>query len=105
MKLDDLMDALLTGLPGEDLVRRGLADFQSNRCTVPACLVHIARPRLMQSGLLPQDGFYAMIEPEIQLYRLLKQEKGDAYSRYNSLLRELISFEMALDHRLQKRKD
>ncbi len=41
MKPDDLMSGLL----GEDIVRRGLADFQANRCTAPACLVQIARPR------------------------------------------------------------
>ena len=97
MKSDDLM----TGLPGEDLLRRGLADVQSNRCTVAACLVHMAHRRLTRAGLLPQNGAIFIGEPELQLYRLLRQEKGDAYSRYNALLRELVSFEMALDHRMQ----
>jgi hypothetical protein len=35
---------------------------------------------------------------------LLKLERGDAYSRYNSLLRELVSFENALDRRIRKTK-
>ena len=38
-------------------------------------------------------------EPELQLYELLKREGGDAYSRYNALVRELVSFENALDRR------
>jgi len=41
-------------------------------------------------------------EPERQLYRLLRQEGGDAYSRYNALIRELVSFEQALDRRQNK---
>jgi len=38
----------------------------------------------------------------LQLYRLLRQQGGDAYSRYNALLRELVSFESALDHRCRQ---
>jgi hypothetical protein len=44
-------------------------------------------------------------EPELQLYRLLRREGGDAYSRYNALLRELISFEQALDRRTSRRSN
>ena len=40
MNTDDLM----TGLPGEKLVRQGLADLQSGLCTIPGCLVRIAGP-------------------------------------------------------------
>jgi hypothetical protein len=29
----------------------------------------------------------------------LRGQSGDAYSRYNALIRELVSFEYALDHR------
>jgi hypothetical protein len=42
-------------------------------------------------------------EPERQLYRLLREEGGDAYSRYNALIRELVSFEQALDRRQNKK--
>ena len=95
-------DELLTGLPGENLVRRGLADFRAQRCTVEACLVQIARPRLVRAGLLSANCSNLLEESELELYRLLQQQKGDAYSRYNALLRELVSFEMALDGRLRK---
>ena len=100
MKIDDL----ISGLPGEKLVRQGLADFNSGLCTIPACLVRIARPRLSRAGLMPQSGPGELSEPELQLYALLKLEGGDPYSRYNALLRELVSFENALDQRQGKNK-
>lgn len=90
---------LLTGLPGASLLRQGLTDVQAGRTTIPACLVHIARTRLCRAGLVPSDAPPAIAEPELQLYRLLRREDGDAYSRYNALLRELVSFESALDQR------
>ncbi len=86
-------------LPGEALVRQGLLDLQSGRCTAPACLVEIARSRLTRSGFIPADTTSSLPEPELRLYRLLRREGGDAYSRYNALLRELVSFEQALDAR------
>jgi hypothetical protein len=101
MKSDDL----LSGLPGEQLVRQGLVDFHSGRCTIPACLVRIARPRLSRAGLMPASVPGPFSEPELQLYDLLKLERGDAYSRYNALLRELASFENALDRRHRKTRD
>jgi hypothetical protein len=93
------MSDLLDGLPGEELLREGLADFQSGRCTTPACLVSMARPRLRRAGLITGEDAGSIPEPERQLYRLLGQEGGDAYSRYNALVRELVSFEQALDRR------
>lgn len=93
-------DDLIRGLPGEALVRQGLADLRSARCTVPACLVSVAWTRLRKQGLLPDTVRRVTREPELDLYRLLRQSGGDAYSRYNALLRELVSFEQALD-RLQ----
>ena len=96
------MSDLLQGLPGEALLREGLADFRSGRCTIPACLVGMARSRLRRAGLITGVVASSFPEPERQLYRLLRQEGGDAYSRYNALLRELVSFEQALDRRQNK---
>jgi hypothetical protein len=101
MKTEDL----ISGLPGEKLVRQGLADFQAGLCTIPACLVRIARPRLSRAGLMPQGVPGQYSEAELQLYNLLKLERGDPYSRYNALLRELVSFENALDRRTRKAKN
>ena len=90
---------LLTGLPGEPLVREGLADSQSGRHSIPACLAQIAGPRLRRLGLLPPARSQPTGDSELRLYRLLRRQGGDAYSRYNALLRELVSFEQALDRR------
>jgi hypothetical protein len=78
-------DDLMTGLPGEALVRQGLMDFQSGQSTIPACLVGMARSRLCRAGLLPASLTRALPYAELQLYRLLRQAGGDAYSRYNAL--------------------
>ena len=93
---------ILAGLPGEPLIRKGLGDRASGQRTIEACLVAIARPRLSRAGLLARDGASGAIEPERELYRLLRQQGGDAYARYNALLRELTSFESALDARLKR---
>jgi hypothetical protein len=96
---------LLLGLPGEDLICAGLADLQAGRCTIPACLVTIACPRLNRTGLLNPAITFWPAEPERQLYRLLQQAGGDAYSAYNALLRQLVSFEQALDRRYRAAAD
>jgi hypothetical protein len=93
---------LIAGLPGEELLRRGLADLEAGLRTIPACLAAMARPRLVQAGLLPPAAGQDLIEPELELYRLLRAEGGDSYSRYNALLGELVSFEQTLDSRLRR---
>lgn len=95
MKQIDSID----GLPGEAMMREGLADFLSGQTTIPACLVGIARSKLSRIGFLPPSVTREMPDAELVLYRLLRQNGGDAYSRYNSLLRELVSFEQALERR------
>jgi hypothetical protein len=41
-------------------------------------------------------------EPERALYRLLLNEGGNAYGRYNALLRRLVSFEQGLRRGLRR---
>ena len=87
----------LTGLPGEELVRKGVEDLQAGRITVEACLVSRASPRLRKRGLFSPEATLVP-DAELVLYRLLGESEKDPYSRYNSLLRRLVSFEHALDH-------
>lgn len=100
-------DDVLAGLPGEALVRAGLADLKSGRRSIPAWLVEVARTRLSRAGVISASAPAASRSPEataeLELYRLLRTEGGDAYARYNALIRELVSFESALDQRLRKR--
>jgi hypothetical protein len=95
-------DDILSDLPGAELIKEGLLDQAQGRRTIASCLVEMAAPRLTKAGLLPQ-GFQTPKEAsELHLYRLLQPLENRAYSRYNSLLRLLTSFEHALDHRLSK---
>jgi hypothetical protein len=92
---------LLEGLPGGALIQEGLADHRAGLQTIAACLVRIASPRLSRAGLIHPEATDDE-GVELELYQLLSGEGGRAYSRYNSLLRELLSFEHALDHRLSR---
>jgi hypothetical protein len=85
----------LERLPGGDLVRKGLADLAESRETIEALLVSIAAPRLASHGLLAAAP---LPEPEHRLYeRLAREDPDSAHSRYNALLRRLVSFERALE--------
>jgi hypothetical protein len=78
-------------LPGGALVREGLDDLQNGRETAPALLVSIGAPRLRRLGIpVPET----VQDPEHRLYALLARTEGDAaHSRFNALIRILVSFE------------
>jgi hypothetical protein len=82
------------GLPGYDLVAAGLADLAHGVESVPALLVSIGAPRLAQLGVAVPCS---LRDAEHRLYQLLWGEDPDAaHSRYNALVRRLVSFERAL---------
>jgi hypothetical protein len=82
-----------TGLPGADLIEKGLADLDRRVESRESLLVSIGAPRLSRLGLDVRDPFPS---PERSLYELLRREHGDAaHSRYNALVRRLVSFERA----------
>jgi hypothetical protein len=93
---------LIAGLPGEERIVEGLRDYHESLHTIPSCLVRMARRRLVSAGLMEASPLHDM-NAELDLYHLLSHEGDRAHSRYNSLVRQLISFEHALDHRLTKR--
>lgn len=92
----------LRPLPGEALIRQGLDDLRQGRATVPALVLEVARGRLARAGLLPARGVPDAIAAELRLYRQMRAEGGDAYSRYNALLRELSSFLQAFERRARR---
>lgn len=80
-------------VPGEDLVRQGLADLRSGIETEAALLVSIGAPRLRRLGF---DVASPLLDPEHRLYaRIARSEPDAAHGRYNALLRRLVSFERA----------
>lgn len=83
------------GLPGADLIERGLADLERGATTAAALLVSIGAPRLSRLGV----GVPAPLPAaEHRLYELLAEAASDgAHSRYNALIRRLVSFERALE--------
>lgn len=82
-------------LPGGDLVREGLEDLQNGHETAPALLVAIGAPRLRRLGIAVPETSQ---DPEHRLYALLARTEGDgAHSRFNALIRRLVSFERAAE--------
>jgi hypothetical protein len=85
---------MFEGLPSADLVTQGLLDLRNGRETIPAMLVAIGAPKLTQIGIDLPD--FDLPIPEHRLYDLLAEQDSDsAHSRYNALIRKLVSFERA----------
>jgi hypothetical protein len=82
-------------LPGQDLIEAGLQDLQRGGESVPALLVSVGGPRLRRLGIqIPR----VILSPERRLYDLLARDDSDtAHSRYNALVRRLVSFERAAE--------
>ena len=87
---------IIESLPGSELVRSGIEDLAQGLESVPALLVSIGAPRLRRLGLpIPER---TIPSPELRLYERLRQADPDgAHSRYNSLVRRLVSFERAAE--------
>jgi hypothetical protein len=94
----------MSGLPAEALVRQGIADLEAGRRTIAGLLVSVARTRFERTGLL-RPGTICEDQAELELYRMLRRDGGDAYARYNALIQELTSFERALDRRIRSSQE
>lgn len=82
-------------LPGSDLIAAGLEDLRRGVQSIPALLVSIGAPRLKRLGYQISNP---VPDPEHRLYDLLRQADPDAaHSRYNALVRRLVSFERAAE--------
>jgi hypothetical protein len=82
----------LKAFPGGDLVEEGLADLARGIESIPALLVSIGAYRLRRIGLPVPETVIA--SPEHCLYAKLAEIDSDsAHSRYNALVRRLVSFE------------
>ncbi len=89
------MKEIPSDLPGADLVLKGIEDLRQGRSTQEALLVSVGARRIREAGVDVPEGIPT---PEERLYALIAESEGDgAHSRYNSLIRRLISFEQALE--------
>jgi hypothetical protein len=78
------------GLPGGELVDRGLADLAAGVTSAESLLVSLAAPRLRREGV-PVGEVEA--DPNERLYELIARTEGDlAHARYNALRRRVVSF-------------
>ncbi len=83
-------------LPGYDLIRSGLADLHAGTESIAALVVSIGAFRLRRVGLPVPAA--TIPSPEIRLYQKLSESDPDAaHSRYNALIRKLVSFERAAE--------
>lgn len=92
---------VLEGLPGADLVTKGLSDLADGKPTAEAALVEVARERIEELGIAV-DGRTVLDEPaELVLYARLceRHPDDDPYGLYNSWLEQMVSFLSALGNR------
>ncbi len=100
---DSDIDELTEGLPGGDIVRRGIDELKRGETSVCGLLVLSASTRLTSLGISVPVQDQTSIPAHIQLYRLLEaSNSANPYSRYNALMRSLYSFMHALEHRINR---
>jgi hypothetical protein len=85
-----MANASMTGLPGYELVERGVEDLAHHRVTRESLLLSRFSARFADAGMpLPAS----LEEPDRRLYELLVSVEGDAaHSAYNALTRRIVSF-------------
>ena len=90
-------DPAFADLPGGDLLAAGLEDLSRGVESVPALLAQIGAPRLRQLAIEVPARDPSSPLAEHRLYEILAREHGDgAHSRYNALIRKLVSFTRAI---------
>ena len=87
-------------LPGADLVTAGIEALERGESTIEALLVAVGAPRLRDAGLDIPEPPPLEHPAEIALYLAIGVEHPEGtHSRYNALIRRLVSFERALESR------
>ena len=95
----------LDDLPGAELVHAGIEALHAVACgerddfSQEALLVAIGAKRLRAAGLALPDVPRWPKQPELALYETIRDAHSDAHSRYNALIRRLVSFERAFEAR------
>jgi len=85
-----------TDYPGAEWIAAGLGDLARGIESVAALLVLVGGPRLRRAGVpVPASD---VTDPEHRLYAALAATNPDtAHSRYNALVRRLVSYERAAE--------
>lgn len=94
---------IFLGLPGETLVRDGLSDLAVGRETAESLMVLIGSQTLKECGVTFPETTANILDADYRLYAIMQERHGnDAHSKYNALIRQLVSFERALEHRVSR---
>ena len=89
-------------LPGADLVASGIEALRRGDTTVEGLLVSVGAPRMRAAGLDIPPHPPLEHSPEISLYLAIGEDHPeDTHSRYNALIRRLVSFERALERHVR----
>jgi hypothetical protein len=87
--------AVVGSLPGAEIVSAGMADLAAGRDTAEASAVLMAATRLRQSGIKVPTASTEQ-PPAHRLYeQLAREDPRAAHSRYNAIVRRLVSFARA----------
>jgi hypothetical protein len=94
----DARIATMVLLPANDLIATGIRDLKDGRETIASLLVSIGAPKLRSLGVdVPNIPDTSSPSPEHRLYDLLATDNpNSAHSRYNALIKKLVSFERAI---------
>lgn len=91
------VESQLRSLPGSEIVLAGIADLAERRETIAAAAVQTAATRLRNAGI-EVPGPEPAGEPGHHLYgRIVAAGDPDPHSRYNAILRRVVSFARALE--------
>ncbi|MGH2955283.1 MAG: hypothetical protein ACRDK9_14955 [Solirubrobacterales bacterium] len=86
-------------LPGAEIVLSGIADVEAGRDSADSNAVLMASRRLRAAGIEVPPPDESSPLPSHRLYALLAAEDAAAaHSRYNAIVRRLVSFARAVEH-------
>lgn len=95
---------LFEALPGAELITEGLRDVAAGRETVASEIVKIGSPRLRRCGIEVDVTDEQALNADRRLYAILSATHGNAaHSQYNAWIRQLVSFERALEQRISRK--
>ena len=93
----------LDGLPGAELLSKGVADLEAGDATTPeALLVAMAPTKLSGLGVALPELAWHVDDPELTLYHLLVETHDDPYNEYNALRARFFKLEYTLEARVNR---
>ena len=96
------LSVALSGLPGADIVQRGMADLDAGELSVDALLLCIHSENLRRLGL-PIAKPPTLDEPELRLYKLLcERNPDDAHAAYNAWVDRMDKFVRAASASMER---